>query len=176
MSCHLQPRCAGLSAQEPGVRGPQANGTDLLPHLHGVGAVLLLDDGRDQLLAATDVPADAWSLAGGAERLLAPVGHAGTLAANVGLYRKLPYSAIEDFEPSGFVDNAPKVRIVKQRFPAQTVGELYEKAGTVRPLAVLRAERIAALPDVPTTAETRLENMEANIWNLLLAPKGKPSR
>jgi tripartite-type tricarboxylate transporter receptor subunit TctC len=48
------------------------------------------------------------------------------------------------------------------------------KAGTVRPLAVLRAQRIAALPDVPTTAETGLENMEANIWNLLLAPKGTP--
>lgn len=48
------------------------------------------------------------------------------------------------------------------------------RAGTVRPLAVLRGQRIAALPDVPTTAETGLEGMEANIWNLLLAPQGTP--
>jgi tripartite-type tricarboxylate transporter receptor subunit TctC len=47
-------------------------------------------------------------------------------------------------------------------------------SGTVRPLAVLRHERIAALPDVPTMAETGLANMEANIWNLLLAPAGTP--
>ena len=48
------------------------------------------------------------------------------------------------------------------------------KAGMVRPLAVLRAERIAVVPDVPTTAEVGLQNMEANIWNVLLAPKGTP--
>jgi tripartite-type tricarboxylate transporter receptor subunit TctC len=171
------------------------------------------------------------------------VGHAGTLAANVSLYKKLPYSTIEDFEPIGFMGDVPQILIVRKDFPAQTAGEFYEyvkahqdeltagtagigsaahlggmllnsalgtnvelvgykgagpamndlvgghidfmidvsttalpqiKAGTVRPLAVLRAERIAALPDVPTTAETRLENMEANIWNLLLAPKGTP--
>ena len=47
-------------------------------------------------------------------------------------------------------------------------------AGTVRPLAVLRADRIAALPDVPVMAETGLAGMEANIWNLLLVPAGTP--
>jgi tripartite-type tricarboxylate transporter receptor subunit TctC len=48
------------------------------------------------------------------------------------------------------------------------------KAGTVRPLAVLRAQRIAVVPEVPTTAEVGLNNMEAKIWNVLLAPKGTP--
>ena len=171
------------------------------------------------------------------------VGHAGTLAANVGLYRKLPYDVVEDFDPVGFMGDVPQILIVKKDFPAQTAAEFYAyvkehdaeltagtagvgsashlgglllnsalgtevelvgykgagpamndlvgghidymidvsttalpqiAAGTVRPLAVLRVERIAALPDVPTMAETGLPNMEANIWNLLLAPKGTP--
>ena len=46
--------------------------------------------------------------------------------------------------------------------------------GTVRPLAVLRAERIDVVPEVPTTAEVGLNNIEAHIWNVLLAPKGTP--
>ena len=171
------------------------------------------------------------------------VGHAGTLAANVGLYKKLPYDVVEDFNPVGFMGDVPEILIVKKDFPAQTAAEFYAyvkehdaeltagaagvgsashlgglllnsalgtdvelvgykgagpamndlvgghidymidvsttalpqiAAGTVRPLAVLRAERIAAQPDVPTMAETGLPNMEANIWNLLLAPNGTP--
>ena len=171
------------------------------------------------------------------------VGHAGTLAANVGLYKKLPYDVIEDFEPIGFMGDVPQILIVGKDFPAQTATEFYAyvkehdaeltagtagvgsashlgglllnsalgtdvelvgykgagpamndlvgghidfmidvsttalpqiSAGAVRPLAVLRRERLAALPDVPTTAETGLANMEANIWNLLLAPAGTP--
>ena len=167
---------------------------------------------------------------------------AGTLAANVGLYRKLPYDVVADFDPVGFMGDVPQILIVKKDFPAQTAAEFYAyvkehdaeltagtagvgsashlgglllnwlgtdvelvgykgagpamndlvgghidymidvsttalpqiAASTVRPLAVLRVERIAALPDVPTMVETGLQNMEANIWNLLLAPKGTP--
>ena len=171
------------------------------------------------------------------------VGHAGTLAANVSLYKKLPYQVVEDFDPIGFMGDVPQVLIVKKDFPAQDAAEFYAyvkqhdseltagtagvgsashlgglllnsalgtdvelvgykgagpamndlvgghidymidvtttalpqiTAGTVQPLAVLRAERIAALPDVPTMAETGLAGMEANIWNLLLVPAGTP--
>jgi tripartite-type tricarboxylate transporter receptor subunit TctC len=171
------------------------------------------------------------------------VGHAGTLAANVGLYRKLPYSSVNDFEPIGFMGDVPQILLVKKDLPVQTAAEFFAyakehqdeincgtagigsaahlgglllnaalgtkmelvgykgagpamndlmggqidcmvdvtttavpqiKAGTVRPLAVLRAQRIAVVPDVPTTAEVGLQNMEANIWNVLLAPKGTP--
>jgi tripartite-type tricarboxylate transporter receptor subunit TctC len=170
-------------------------------------------------------------------------GHAGTLAANVSLYKKLRYDAVEDFEPIGFMGDVPQILIVRKDFPAQTAGEFFEyvrehqadltcgtggvgsaphlgglllnaalgtdvrlvnykgaapamtdligghidymidasttvvpqvKAGTVRPLAVLSGQRIAALPDVPTMAEAGLENMEADIWHVLLAPKGTP--
>jgi tripartite-type tricarboxylate transporter receptor subunit TctC len=171
------------------------------------------------------------------------VGHAGTLAANVGLYKKLPYSSVDDFEPIGFMGDVPQILLVKKDLPVQTAAEFITyakehqdelncgtagtgsaahlgglllnaalgtqiqlvgykgagpamtdlmggqidcmvdvtttavpqiKAGTVRPLAVLRAQRIAVVPDVPTTAEVGLQNMEANIWNVLLAPKGTP--
>ena len=171
------------------------------------------------------------------------VGHAGTLAANVGLYKKLPYSSVDDFEPIGFMGDVPQILLVKKDLPVQTAAEFFTyakehqdeincgtagvgsaahlgglllnaalgtkmelvsykgagpamndlmggqidcmvdvtttavpqiKAGTVRPLAVLRAQRIAVVPDVPTTAEVGLQNMEANIWNVLLAPKGTP--
>ena len=171
------------------------------------------------------------------------VGHAGTLAANVSLYKKLPYDVVEDFEPIGYMGDVPQILIVNKDFPAQTAAEFYAHvkehdaeltagtagigsashlgglllnsalgtqvelvgykgvgpamndlvgghinfmidvsttalpqitAGTVRPLAVLRHERIAALPDVPTMAETGLKNMEATIWNLLLVPAGTP--
>jgi tripartite-type tricarboxylate transporter receptor subunit TctC len=44
----------------------------------------------------------------------------------------------------------------------------------VRPLAVLSAQRIKALPDVPSMAEAGLKNVEADIWHVLLAPKGTP--
>jgi tripartite-type tricarboxylate transporter receptor subunit TctC len=171
------------------------------------------------------------------------VGHAGTLAANVGLYRKLPYDSVNDFEPIGFMGDVPQILLVKKDLPVQTAAEFIAyakehqdelncgtagigsaahlgglllnaalgteielvgykgagpamndlvggqidcmvdvtttavpqiKASTVRPLAVLRAQRIAVVPDVPTTAEVGLQNMEANIWNVLLAPKGTP--
>ena len=171
------------------------------------------------------------------------VGHAGTLAANVGLYKKLPYDAVNDFEPIGFMGDVPQILLVRNDLPVQTAAEFITyakehqnelncgtagvgsaahlgglllnaalgtdlqlvsykgagpamndlmggqidcmvdvtttavpqiKAGTVRPLAVLRAERIDVVPEVPTTAEVGLSNMEANIWNVLLAPKGTP--
>jgi tripartite-type tricarboxylate transporter receptor subunit TctC len=170
-------------------------------------------------------------------------GHAGTLAANVGLYKKLPYDAVNGFEPIGFMGNVPQILIVGKDFPAQTAAEFFKyvrenqasltcgtggvgsaphlgglllnaalgtnvqlvnykgaapamtdligghidymidasttvvpqvKADKVRPLAVLSEQRIAALPDVPTMAEAGLKNMEAEIWHVLLAPKGTP--
>lgn len=171
------------------------------------------------------------------------VGHAGTLAANVGLYKKLPYDAVNDFEPIGFMGDVPQILLVRKDLPVQTAAEFFTyakehqdelncgtagvgsaahlgglllnaalgtnielvsykgagpamndlmggqidcmvdvtttavpqiKADTVRPLAVLRAQRIDVVPEVPTMAEVGLNNMEANIWNVLLAPKGTP--
>jgi tripartite-type tricarboxylate transporter receptor subunit TctC len=53
-----------------------------------------------------------------------------------------------------------------------TVGHI--KSGAVKPYAVTTKERAAALPDLPTLAESGLENFEMVIWQGLFAPKGTP--
>lgn len=48
------------------------------------------------------------------------------------------------------------------------------KAGKLRALAVTTAKRSAALPDVPTVAESGVPGFDVPIWTALLAPKGTP--
>jgi tripartite-type tricarboxylate transporter receptor subunit TctC len=47
------------------------------------------------------------------------------------------------------------------------------QAGTLRPLAVTTARRSAAMPDVPTVAET-LPGFEVTLWNGIVAPAATP--
>jgi tripartite-type tricarboxylate transporter receptor subunit TctC len=57
-----------------------------------------------------------------------------------------------------------------------TAGGLAQiRAGKVRALAVLSPQRIAALPQVPTLAESGVPNFEAVAWQGLFVPKGTPS-
>ena len=48
------------------------------------------------------------------------------------------------------------------------------KAGRLRALAVLAPQRSAALPDVPTAAESGLPDLDVTTWYGLLAPAGTP--
>ncbi|HEY1365005.1 MAG TPA: tripartite tricarboxylate transporter substrate binding protein [Xanthobacteraceae bacterium] len=48
------------------------------------------------------------------------------------------------------------------------------KSGGARALAVAAKERMAALPDVPTTAEAGLPSYVSSGWFMMLAPKGTP--
>jgi len=48
------------------------------------------------------------------------------------------------------------------------------QSGNVRALAVCAAERVKALPDIPTIAEAGLPGMEAGAWFGLFAPAGTP--
>lgn len=48
------------------------------------------------------------------------------------------------------------------------------KSGKLRALAVSSAQRIAALPDVPTVAESGFPGFEADQWYGLVAPAGTP--
>ena len=48
------------------------------------------------------------------------------------------------------------------------------RAGRVRPLAVLSANREPALPDVPTMKESGVDDFVVPIWYGLLAPAGTP--
>jgi tripartite-type tricarboxylate transporter receptor subunit TctC len=45
-------------------------------------------------------------------------------ATSVTLYRKLPYSALEDFEPIGLVTDVPMTLVAKKEFPARDLKEL----------------------------------------------------
>ena len=48
------------------------------------------------------------------------------------------------------------------------------KAGKLRVLAVLSAERVSTLPDTPTIAESGYPGFEASVWHAFIAPKGMP--
>lgn len=48
------------------------------------------------------------------------------------------------------------------------------KAGKLRALAVTTGKRSAALPDVPTVAESGFSGYDIPIWTALMAPKGTP--
>lgn len=49
------------------------------------------------------------------------------------------------------------------------------KGGKLRPLAVTTAQRIPALPDVPTVAEAGVPGYETILWHGLIGPKGLPA-
>jgi tripartite-type tricarboxylate transporter receptor subunit TctC len=170
-------------------------------------------------------------------------GNIGTHAANVRLYKSLPYNPQTDFEPVALIASVPFVVAVKRGLPVadftafralaaakgsdlnygsagigsashlacllldaamgakarhipyrgvapamndlvggqidfmcdQTVTMIPQiTGGTVKPLAVLSASRIAQLPDLPTAIEMGLPGAQVEAWNALFAPKGTP--
>jgi tripartite-type tricarboxylate transporter receptor subunit TctC len=56
--------------------------------------------------------------------------------------------------------------------PTSALGQI--KSGAVKAIAVMSDRRSSALPDLPTAAEGGLANVEHNVWNGILAPKGTP--
>jgi len=48
------------------------------------------------------------------------------------------------------------------------------KAGKLRVLAALSAQRVSTLPDTPTIAESGYPGFEASVWHAFIAPKGTP--
>ncbi|PWT89254.1 MAG: hypothetical protein C5B56_07430 [Proteobacteria bacterium] len=171
-------------------------------------------------------------------------GNIGTHAANVGLFKKLPYDPTTDFAPVALVANVPLVISVKTAHPARSFGEFvamararpgeltygsagigsashlgcllldaalaskarhvpYRGAGpalndlvagqidlmcdqtvtmmpqiagnTIRPLATLSRQRLAALPDLPTVSEHGIAGVEVEVWNAIFAPSGTPA-
>src|SRR5262249_18320570 len=51
----------------------------------------------------------------------------------------------------------------------------YLKTGQIRPLATAAKERLAGLPDVPTSAQAGLPGWEMSAWFAVFAPRGTPS-
>ena len=48
------------------------------------------------------------------------------------------------------------------------------KAGTVRPIVVLSDRRSTALPDVPTTVEAGMPQLQSSVWFGIVGPQGTP--
>jgi tripartite-type tricarboxylate transporter receptor subunit TctC len=48
------------------------------------------------------------------------------------------------------------------------------QSGAIRPIAITTLKRTAALPDVPTIAESGFPGFEATTWHGLVAPAGTP--
>lgn len=48
------------------------------------------------------------------------------------------------------------------------------RSGTVKGLAVMAPQRVPILPDLPTTSEQGLKDVEASVWNAFFFPKGTP--
>jgi len=169
------------------------------------------------------------------------MGNIGTHAASVGLYPKLPYNPVSDFEPIMLVATTPMVLVVKKDLPVKTLGDVIALAkqrkitqgnagtgsashlttllfvsrahvdmqlvpyrglsqamndllagqietmfdqvisssphilnGGVKPIAVTSPTRAKAIPDVPTTIEAGLPELQTLTWTALFAPKGTP--
>jgi tripartite-type tricarboxylate transporter receptor subunit TctC len=63
---------------------------------------------------------------------------------------------------------------VNAYFANAASGMNYVKSGKLRALAVTSSRRMAALPDVPTLAESGFANFEVLEWNGFFVPKGTP--
>jgi tripartite-type tricarboxylate transporter receptor subunit TctC len=53
-------------------------------------------------------------------------------------------------------------------------GAALAKQGEVKAIAVMAANRVKIIPDVPTTGEQGLPGVEASVWNAFFLPKGAP--
>ena len=171
------------------------------------------------------------------------IGQAGTHVSAVGLYKKLGYDPVTDYEHLGLAGDLPQVLIVKKDLPVDSFKEFVDyirangakmnigtagpgssshmgaamlnlrlgskaalvpyrgtgpamndlvagqieamvevsltaspqiQAGTVKPLAVFRTTRVAALPSIPSTDEFGVPGLDFAVWAGFLAPKGTP--
>ena len=64
---------------------------------------------------------------------------------------------------------------IDMTFATENSAASLAKAGNVTPLAVLGPERVALLPDVPTSAEQGYPEVKAGFWYALLAPASTPA-
>jgi len=53
-------------------------------------------------------------------------------------------------------------------------GAAQVKQGNVKGIAVMAAQRVPIIPDLPTTGEQGLPGVEASVWNAFFLPKGAP--
>lgn len=56
-----------------------------------------------------------------------------------------------------------------------TTAVRYVQSGMVKGVVVLRPNRIKALPDLPSAGESGYPDLQYDIWNMVLVPKGTPA-
>jgi len=170
--------------------------------------------------------------------------HAGPLAINLSLFKKLPYKSPGDFTPISLMGLQENVVVVHPSLPVRSIQQLialakarpgevimgsggtgtgshlagamflsmtgikvlhvpykgnapaviallsgetqimfptiltamrHVEAGRLRALAVTTAERVAAMPDLPTVAEEGVPGYESSIWFGVMGPSGMPA-
>jgi tripartite-type tricarboxylate transporter receptor subunit TctC len=171
------------------------------------------------------------------------IGNTGTHAYSQSLYKRVPYSAVNDFQPVGLMTESPRILVARKDLPVKNLQEFvaYVKAnhktmqfgsagvgsGThvpclllnaamgvevthvpyrgegpvmqdvvagridymcatiqsgaaqarenqVKGLAIMAEKRAAVAPELPTTGEQGLKDVEASVWNAFFLPKGTP--
>ena len=131
------------------------------------------------------------------------MGGTGTLALSPSLQKNLPYDPNKDFTPVTLLVTIPYVVVVQPSFKAANIKELIAlakakpneinygsggsgsaphlaaelfktMAGRLRPIGVTSIKRAAALPEVPTIAESGVPGYEVNPWFGVLLPARTP--
>jgi tripartite-type tricarboxylate transporter receptor subunit TctC len=87
-------------------------------------------------------------------------------AINRTLFKNLAYDLKKDFVAISPLTTGPPLIVANPALPAKNV--------KLKALAVTRAARSSAAPDIPTVAESGLPGYEAIAWNGMLAPAGTP--
>lgn len=106
-------------------------------------------------------------------------GHAGTGSSNYLICLNFMQAVGAEVQLVGYRGAAPALNDVLSGAidgvcDAATSLQSHVKAGAVKAMAVATANRIPALPDVPTSAEAGLPAFSMQGWNALFAPKGTP--
>jgi tripartite-type tricarboxylate transporter receptor subunit TctC len=78
------------------------------------------------------------------------------------------------YKGAGFAVTGVVAGEVQAAFLATSTAAIQVRAGKLRPLAVVRKTRFAAMPDVPSTAEAGYPALDANAWFGLFAPAKTP--
>lgn len=74
------------------------------------------------------------------------------------------------YKGAGFAINALVAGETQAAFLSTTTISAQAKAGRVRPLAVLSAQRFPAAPDIPSAGEAGFAGLDASVWFGLFAP------
>jgi tripartite-type tricarboxylate transporter receptor subunit TctC len=161
---------------------PAGGGVDFIGRIVGkglserLGQQVMIDNrpGANAILGLEvlkNAPADGYTIAAAS---------AGPLTVNPHIYRKLSYDTLRDFTPISNMVNFPLLLVSHPSLPVKNVKELIALA-RARPGEITYSspgagnkERLAALPDFPTIAESGVPGYEGYAWGGMIGPANMP--